>query len=48
MSRQLTADERTVFSAIQEAPNIGLVQAAFDGEETAVIATTRPARHKGW
>jgi hypothetical protein len=37
MSRPLTDSEREIFSAIQSAANIALVQTAFDGEDTAVI-----------
>lgn len=36
--RPLTDAEREVFSAIRDAGNIALVQTAFNGEETAVIA----------
>jgi hypothetical protein len=38
MSRALTAEERAVFDAIQNSPDIALIQTQFDGEETAVIA----------
>lgn len=37
MSRALTNHEKEVFSAIQEAPNIALVQTMFGDEETAAI-----------
>ena len=38
MARPLTDDEQNIFAAIQNAPNIALVQTTFDGEDTAVIA----------
>ena len=38
MARPITDNEREIFEAIQDAPNIALVQTTFDGEDTAVIA----------
>jgi hypothetical protein len=36
--RPLTDQEQNTFNAIQEAPNMALVQVTFDGQEAAVIA----------
>ena len=38
MARALTEQERKTFEAIREAGNAALVQASFEGEDTAVIA----------
>lgn len=45
MARPLTENEKDIFHAIQDAPNIALVQTAFDGEDTAVIAAIN--EHEG-
>lgn len=43
MGRPITDKERATFDAIREAPNMALVQTAFDGIETAIIACLVPS-----